>query len=445
MKKVVAVVVLLVLVIYLSGSLFYKDRFPSRVYINDINVGGMTLEKADKELGKSDSWDKITINSDNEKFLEIKSSEIDYKYIDSPDLPEIFEDQNNWKWIVDVFKPTKYTTPVVSDYDKDKVKTMIDGIEELDKKLANAKVVYSEQENKFIIEPHSYEIKINKEELFELVKESIDKRAKKVNIEEFIEQPPIFADDKELIQAKEKANQYLDLKLKYDFGDREEIVDRSVLKDLIFVDEKEVEIDFEKVKEYVAGIARKYDTYGRARKFKTTSGKTIDTNGGSYGFVTQRTKTANELIDHIKAGEDKTIEPVYSFSSLIRESDDIGDSYVEIDLKEQMVYVYIQGKLKVKTPTVTGNTSKGFETPTGVYPLNYKETDATLVGENYASPVKYWMPFNGNVGLHDADWRTDFGGDIYETSGSHGCVNLPPNHAKTMFDLVYPGMPVIVH
>ena len=55
------------------------------------------------------------------------------------------------------------------------------------------------------------------------------------------------------------------------------------------------------------------------------------------------------------------------------------------------------------------------------------------------------MPFNGDVGLHDADWRSNFGGDIYKNNGSHGCINLPPGNAKTIFELVYPGMPVIVH
>ena len=83
------------------------------------------------------------------------------------------------------------------------------------------------------------------------------------------------------------------------------------------------------------------------------------------------------------------------------------------------------GEEKVSTDCVTGNSSKGHDTPTGIYPINYLERDATLNGENYSSPVSYWMPFNGNIGLHDASWRSSFGGNIYKYSGSHGCVNLP--------------------
>ena len=81
----------------------------------------------------------------------------------------------------------------------------------------------------------------------------------------------------------------------------------------------------------------------------------------------------------------------------------------------------------------------------GTYSITYKEKDATLVGENYSSPVKYWMPFNGNIGLHDASWRSSFGGTLYVTGGSHGCVNLPSKKAAEIFAAVEKGEAVIVH
>lgn len=449
MKKDKAIIIFLVsvllIVVYFSGVFYYKNKFLSKVYINDTNIGGLTLQKADKKLEKNDLWDKITIKSDTENFLEIDPEKIDYKYVGTPELPEILEEQNQWKWFLSIFKKSEYQTTIVSDFDRDKVKKLIDTIEELDKELTDASVAYSTKANAFVIEPHSYEIKISKEELLSLIEDSIKTREDEINIEKYIEQPSIFEDDKKLIAAKDKAKEYLDLQLKYDFEDREEIVDASVLKDFIVFDRYQVSIDPEKVKEYVADLARKYDTFGKTRKFTTSNGETINISAGSYGWMTQRSKTANELIEHIQNKENKTIKPVYSYEALRRVSDDIGNSYVEIDLKRQMVYIYIDGQLKIKTQTVTGNTSKGYDTPKGVYPINYKETDATLKGEDYASPVKYWMPFNKNVGLHDADWREKFGGDIYKDDGSHGCINLPPQNAKTIFDLVYPGMPVIVH
>ena len=57
--------------------------------------------------------------------------------------------------------------------------------------------------------------------------------------------------------------------------------------------------------------------------------------------------------------------------------------------------------------------------------LNYKQKGATLKGPNYEAEVTYWMPFNGNIGIHDASWRYSFGGEIYKRNGTHGCVNAP--------------------
>ncbi len=449
MTKFTAAIILLISTIlagiYFGGTFYYKNRFPSNVYINDIRVGGMTLEKANKRLAKSDIWDNVTIRSDKEEFLEIKADAIDYRYIDSPNLPNILSEQNKWLWFLGPFKHSTYTSPILSNYNKDSIKFMIDRIEALDQELSDAEVVYSENKNAFVIQPHRYEIKLTKEQLLDLVTAGINKRERDINITSHIEHPPLLDSDELLSTLRNKANQYLNVRLTYDYGDREEVIDGQLIKDWITFNTDEVSIDPEKVREYVVELAKKYDTYGRARKFKTSSGKNIKTGGGTYGWVTHRGKTVDALIEHIEIGEDKIIKPIYSFEALIRNSDDIGNSYIEIDLEQQTVYLYINGSLKVMTETVTGNVSRGYNTPVGVYPLNYKETDAILTGEDYASPVQYWMPFNGNIGLHDANWRDTFGGKIYESKGSNGCVNLPPGEAKTIFNLVYPGMPVIVH
>ena len=60
-------------------------------------------------------------------------------------------------------------------------------------------------------------------------------------------------------------------------------------------------------------------------------------------------------------------------------------------------------------------------------------------------PVSYWMPFNGNIGMHDASWRSSFGGDIYKTNGSHGCINLPVSVAQELYGYVEKGTPVICY
>ena len=81
-----------------------------------------------------------------------------------------------------------------------------------------------------------------------------------------------------------------------------------------------------------------------------------------------------------------------------------------------------------------------------MFGLTYKQKDATLNGENYSTPVSFWMPFNGNVGMHDATWRKARSAELYiNQRGSHGCVNLPYSVAETIYNTVEKNYPVLVY
>ncbi len=127
------------------------------------------------------------------------------------------------------------------------------------------------------------------------------------------------------------------------------------------------------------------------------------------------------------------------------------DNYIELDISRQKIWMYSQGKCILESSCVTGNMSSKHGTPTGIYYLTYKTTNAVLRGYNsdgsrYASSVKYWMPFNGDIGFHDASWRKGvFGGEIYKTNGSHGCVNMPFEAAKTLYENISRNIPIIIY
>jgi hypothetical protein len=110
------------------------------------------------------------------------------------------------------------------------------------------------------------------------------------------------------------------------------------------------------------------------------------------------------------------------------------------------MWYYKDGALLVETPVVTGNVSAGNASPEGVFCLVGKEENATLVGEDYQTPVSYWMPFYGGVGIHDADsWRSTYGGEIYLTSGSHGCINTPTSQAAIIYRNIEIGTPIVCY
>ena len=55
------------------------------------------------------------------------------------------------------------------------------------------------------------------------------------------------------------------------------------------------------------------------------------------------------------------------------------------------------------------------------------------------------MPFSGGCGIHDATWRSSFGGDQYLYDGSHGCVGVSLSNAKTIYNNVSVGTHVVVY
>lgn len=122
------------------------------------------------------------------------------------------------------------------------------------------------------------------------------------------------------------------------------------------------------------------------------------------------------------------------------------DTFVEVDLSDQKVYLYIDNELYLSTKTVTGKPS----TPTheGYFEIYNKKRNTKLRGPGYVSYVNYWMPYDSARGLHDATWRKeeDFeNSETYLTNGSHGCVNLPKDDAKNIYDNVKVGTRVLVH
>lgn len=189
------------------------------------------------------------------------------------------------------------------------------------------------------------------------------------------------------------------------------------------------------------------------KEFKPT-GKdyTVFVKNENYSYLIDTEAEIQKLKEDLENKNIITRTPCYKNSSMSDENYGLGKSYIEIDLTRQKVWVYVDGNLEIETDCVTGCIDKGHETPTGIFTLTYKEKDRILRGQKlangkyeYESPVSFWMPFNGGIGLHDATWRSSFGGNIYISNGSHGCINLPFSAAEKLYNLIDNNMPIIVY
>ena len=257
--------------------------------------------------------------------------------------------------------------------------------------------------------------------------------------------PSVTSEDEALKTACETMNKYVGAKITYKFGDKAETLNGNEIHNWLTVNGTSVSVSEAKAAEYVKNLASAYNTAYKSKTLKTSYGKNVTITTGSYGWKIDQTKETAALVSLIKNGEQTSREPEYSQKAASRSGNDYGNTYVEINLTAQHLYFYVDGKLLVQSDFVSGNAAKGWSTPAGAYALTYKQRNATLKGQGYATPVSYWMPFNGGIGLHDANWRKIFGGTIYKNKGSHGCINLPPAVAKTIYENISAGDPVLCY
>jgi lipoprotein-anchoring transpeptidase ErfK/SrfK len=262
------------------------------------------------------------------------------------------------------------------------------------------------------------------------------------------EKPKYTKDSNEVLAAKDTLGKYVSTKVNYNFGDSNEMLDGQTIQDFLGVNENfEVVINEDKIKKYVSTLAEKHDTLGKTRDFKTTAGSVVKVSGGDYGWQISKSEETKDLIAVIKNGQSITKEPKYAQTALNHNANDIGNTYVEISISSQHLWFYKNGSLVTQGDIVTGNVSNNKATPAGTYRLDYKERNAVLRGDDYAQPVSFWMPFipEEGIGMHDALWRGSFGGSIYMSSGSHGCVNCPYDLANTIYNNIEEGTPVICY
>lgn len=307
---------------------------------------------------------------------------------------------------------------------------------------------YSEIIKGYEIIPETLGTKLNIQAMKESVAAAVyDGSVTEIDLEEYdcYDRAKITSEDKKLLANLQTMNKWVNTEIVYDWNGNEVVVDGELIKDWVSLNGNKPKLNEEAITEFVAEKAKEFDTYGKKRKFTTTLGIELTLPSGAYGWKTDRDGETQELIQAIEQGVLQEKEPLYISKGAKKGSNDIGSSYVEIDLSNQHLYLYKNGNIVLETDFVSGNMSNGCMTPPGVFGLTYKTKNAVLRGQDYETPVNYWMPFNGNVGMHDATWRGSFGGDIYLTSGSHGCVNLPLDMAAAIYDYVSTGFPVICY
>ena len=436
---------------YLLVGFYYKNHFYSNTEINGVETSNMTSEVAEDAINEKVKSYSLVISGRNGLSDTITGEVIGLHTTYDESLSSLIDKQNILTWPASILKHNNIEVKTMLEMDESLLDKAISGLIFLKKenviKPENA-TISEYGENGYELIPENPGAELIEEKLKDEILNAIVMLSPTLNLEETqsYTKPEITSEEEGLKSAVKELNRIAGAKITYEFGDDTEILDGSKISKWLSID-KDYKVSFNKegVKEYVDYIGKTYNSFGRTREFKTSYGDVLKIKGGDYGWWLNRPAEVEELTKLIEDGEQQVKKPVYFQTAQQYGKDDIGNTYVEINLTAQHLFFYHEGELILDTDFVSGNVSRNWGTPVGTYPVQYKENDATLVGEDYETPVKYWMPFNKNIGFHDAPWRKAFGKDIYLTNGSHGCINMPPKMAKKMFEYIKRGVAVVVY
>ncbi|MBU3109957.1 L,D-transpeptidase/peptidoglycan binding protein [Clostridium lacusfryxellense] len=439
------------LAIYFGMAIYFMNHFYFGSSINSISVSGEMVGKVNKQMASEIKTYKLSIKERGGAIEQISGDSVGLKYNADGDFKEFKDKQNPYKWMSAVFNTNDSKMIEGVKYDKELLKKQVDELACFDSsKVTEPKnPSFKYTDNAYVIVAEIAGNKVNKDSLYNSVADALLKgeTAIDLNSGNYYVNPQYTSSSKKIVDTKDILNKYVSSKITYTFGKANELLDGAIINKWLSVDKNsEVAFNEKEVKNYVDVLASKYNTIGKNRTFKTTSGRKINIATGDYGWYINKDKETQNLISIIKDGKNIEKEPSYTQTALFHGNDDVGNTYVEINLAAQHLWFYKNGVVITQGNIVSGKASSAeTKTPGGIYKLKYKEKDATLKGQDYASPVKFWMPFNGGIGIHDANWRSTFGGQIYLAGGSHGCVNSPYQLAKAVFENISPGTPIVCY
>lgn len=448
--SIAGAVVLAAVGVYLGVSYYYNSHFFPKTAINGLNCAGLSVGQVKEKIQSQVQSYTLTLTERGGGTEQLTGEQLGLQYVDDQKVEALMEEQNPFTWPVYLVKQNRHEMAANISYSDETLTGLIDGLSCFQPANITAPedAKITDNGTSFEITPEVEGNTLKREETQQAIKEAVDTGKTELNFDEagLYQAPAVRSGDEKLNSQLQQMNTLTAANITYDFVDRQYVVNRDVIKDWLIQDaDGNYTLDETKAAAWVKHMAYETDTFGLAHTFKTSLGPTIELKaGGDYGWVINKDKTTAALLEAVKAGTNGSLEPVYLYSANDRSTNDIGGTYVEICISQQKMWCYKDGQLVVETPVVTGSHATGYDTPAGsVWAIDAKKRDADFT--LYTAHVTFWLPFNDQVGIHDSSWRTDYGGNIYLTSGSHGCINTPYDAAEKIFNTVGIGDPVIVY
>lgn len=459
-----AILVLVVGVIYLAGVAVFSQIYAPNTHISGIDVSFKQPNDLASILENDFNTYKVSVKGEGLNFeVDAKSAQINVNTAEIANYA--ISSFDAWKWPLSLFESRDLTDVVVENLNEGNLTSVVEekvkANNENKTKTENAHIQWSESSEKFVVAPEVNGNELDSALVKSAIVDAIVGLQSSVTIDkEACLKPTIFKDDSRFDNALDEANKLATANFNIVMNENTvATVDGNSIKNWVaFEDEFTPKLNSDAVNEWAAGIAAGCNTVGTERTYVRPNGqKSVTVSGGTYGWEADAGDLSAKLIDNINNGSTDSIEisATQTANALVEKGKpDWGGRWIDVDLNEQHAYMYIDNQLVWETDVITGNPTIDESTPVGVWKINNKQSPSVLIGApdangnpSYRNPVQYWIPFVDNlIGLHDASWRSTFGGNINTISSwSHGCVNLPIAKATEIWNLCVVGDAVIVH
>jgi len=456
--KLIAVITIVMIVLTFGAISYYQaNHFNQNIFINGIDVGGLTADEALQTLKTSSLKNEVYIGK--QQILDGKDTKMGFTIEDLSNVEKLLKKQQT---IFPSFKEQQYSLiPLNPDpYRNEEMKALIEEkLIEMNTNLKAPQDATVHLENGQIVVSKSADGE--QYDIASLLKEYEEQKYNsEIHLNPVYIQP--IREDSEFIQnAKETMQSFLQQTVEYEVQDKKYPLEASeLIQNASITKDMNITFDTEGIQKKVAEINDAQSTLGKDFEFKTHSGSVISVKGEGYGWALDVEKETALIKEAFENGTTSVSASNisgrgwqgegYGYETLANNG--IGDTYAEVSLDEQRMWIYRDGELVFTTNIVTGNQATGEVTSKGVWYVLYKRTDYVLTGQrvgsstSYASRVDYWVPFtNPGQGFHDAGWRKDWSSTAYLTDGSAGCINVLPSVMKQVYDNLNVYDPVIVY
>ncbi|MDR6999732.1 L,D-transpeptidase [Neobacillus niacini] len=452
---IIAIIVLIGLV--LAGIYYYQaTRFNQNIKINGTKVGGLTTDHALKKLELSVLKNEVFIGKD--RIFNGKDTKMGFSNKDLNNVKNILKKQ---KTFLPSSKAINYSLlpSNVDQYHRKTMKKIVENkLKTINKSVKGNGDSAVFLKNGKIITPSS-----KAGHLVDVDRTVKDYQKKEYN--SIIYLNPVYIKpnkvDTAMLKKEEKLLQEL-LQRTVDYKLQEKIYSlkaSDVIKNASLSKQMKYVIDPSGIKNKIAEMNRSKSTLNKNFQFKTHSGKVISVKGKSYGWAIDVEAETKRIVKAFEKGENSIKAyniyglgwSTYGVGYHVTSNNGIGDTYAEVSIKDQRIWIYKNNQLKVTTSVVTGWHGVNQDTPKGVWYVQYKKSPSILRGSevgnpNYSVNVTFWAPFTlDGVGFHDAGWRRNWASNAYLSNGSGGCVNIMPDVMKTVYANLVQNEAVVVY